>query len=218
MTIKRYTLLAFLWLAFVSAFAQPPAGKRRVHVEVRTEAGDFTIELYNETPIHRDNFIRLVKEGNYDSLLFHRIIPGFVVEGGEMKDLACDEKEAMPAEIVHGLIHKRGAIGMAHFTDEKDPQNRSHCCRFYIVQGRKYSAEDLSRIEERNERFGTPHTFTEAEKQVYSSTGGAPHLDGTYTVFGHVVEGMETIDALAALLVDGNDRPVQEIHMFMQLK
>ena len=223
-------------LTFLSAFllplwllAQPRPDQRRAHVEITTDLGTIVIELYNQTPEHRDNFIKLVQQGHYDSLLFHRVIPGLAIQGGDPRSrnaVPSDENElgdcsngpTLPSEIIPGLIHKRGALAAAREDDDKNPDHRSDHSQFYIVHGRKYQPEDLERIEKRNERYGTPHEFSEAEKELYATVGGAPHLDGNYTVFGHVVEGMDVVDRIAMLPVDRNDRPVQDIRMFMRLR
>lgn len=224
------------WTTFLSAFllpllllAQPRPDQRRAQVEISTELGTIVIELYNQTPEHRDNFIKLVQEGHYDSLLFHRVVPGLVIQGGDPRSRNADPKDekelgdcsagpTLPPEIVPGFIHKRGALAAAREDDEKNPDRRSDHSQFYIVHGRKYQPADLERIEKRNERYGTPHEFSEAEKELYATVGGAPHLDGNYTVFGHVVEGMDVVDRIAMLPVDRNDRPVQDIRMFMRLR
>lgn len=207
--------------------AQPAPDKRRVNVEISTELGNIVVELYNETPIHRDNFVQLVKRGAYDSLLFHRVIPGFMIQGGDpnsrnaLPGIALGDdttKNSLPAEITPRLFHQRGALAAAREGDDVNPERRSSCSQFYIVQGRTYAAADLERIEERNQRNGIDRKFSEAEKQVYSTIGGAPHLDGAYTVYGRVLEGMDVVDAIAALPVDARDRPLQDVRMFMQVK
>ncbi len=221
---------ALLWLFLFSgivSIAQPAPDKRRVQVDILTEMGTITVELYNETPIHRDNFISLVKSGHYDSLLFHRVIPGFMIQGGDKRSrnapagmlLGEDSTETtIPAEIVPGLINSRGSLAAARDGDDINPERRSASSQFYIVQGKTYQPADLDRLEERNARMGDGHKFSEAERQIYATQGGAAHLDGAYTVFGKVVSGMEVVDAIAAMPTDGNDRPLKDIRMHMRVK
>jgi cyclophilin family peptidyl-prolyl cis-trans isomerase len=217
---------AFLVLLVLPAMlqAQQSAGGKKTRVEIGTTVGNIVVELSERTPVHRDNFLQLVKEGFYDSLLFHRVIPGFMIQGGDPATKHGEvtpegaEENTLTAEIVPGMIHRRGALAAAREGDDINPERRSSGSQFYIVQGRKYSDSDLDRLEERSARFGDHHTFTDAERQVYATLGGAPHLDGTYTVFGHVVEGMAVVDAIAAMPVDVTGRPVQEVRMFMKIK
>jgi cyclophilin family peptidyl-prolyl cis-trans isomerase len=221
----RAPLLAALLLLVLPMLlhAQPAPDKRRVRVEVQTTVGSFTLELYNETPLHRDNFMALVNAGSYDSLLFHRVIPGFVVQGGHPASRGHGsgplperaDTTGPAAEIVPGLVHKRGALAAVRETGRST--SPSDPGQFYIVLGRTYTGPDMDRLEERNARFGTPHTYSESERHLYATLGGAPHLDGSYTVFGHVVQGMEVVDAIAQMTADMQDRPLTDIRMFMRL-
>lgn len=221
-------LTAVLWglMPLGGLLAQEVSSARRQHVEIRTELGVVVVALYNETPLHRDNFIKLVKAGNYDSLLFHRVIPGFMVQGGDPLSKRASAGAMLgnggldytvPAEIITGLIHKKGALAAARQGDEENPQRRSNASQFYVVQGETFSSEDLDHVQQRSAHYGVPVTYTEVERRLYTTTGGAPHLDGSYTVFGEVVEGIEVIDAIAAQPCDGMDRPLKDIRMFMRV-
>lgn len=206
--------------------AQSPAMPTRPLVEVKTGMGTIILALFNETPQHRDNFLKLVREHAYDSLLFHRVIPGFMVQGGDP-----DSKHAaagtplgkggpgytIPAEIAPGLVHTRGALAAAREDDQSNPERRSNGSQFFIVQGKTFNTEELELVSARAARFGTPIIYTEQEKKAYAKDGGAPHLDGAYTVFGEVVEGMEVVDAIAKTECDGRDRPLKDIRMFMRV-
>ncbi|HMC97413.1 MAG TPA: peptidylprolyl isomerase [Flavobacteriales bacterium] len=224
----RTKLLAVLWGLFPlgTLTAQEMGGVRRAHVEIRTELGTIVVALYNETPQHRDNFLKLVREGAYDSLLFHRVIPGFMVQGGDPTSKRAGAGAmlgnggpgyTLPAEIVPGLVHKKGALAAARQGDQENPEHRSNGSQFYIVQGKTFTPEELQPIEQRNASYGIPLTYSEAEKRTYSSAGGAPHLDGAYTVFGEVVQGLDVIDAIAAQPCDARDRPLKDIRMFMHV-
>jgi len=221
-------LFAVLWglIPLGGLLAQSTGTARRPHVEIRTEMGTVMVALYNETPLHRDNFLKLVKGAAYDSLLFHRVIPGFMVQCGDpLSKLAAEGAMlgnggpgyTLPAEIVPGLIHKRGALAAARQGDEDNPERRSNGSQFYIVQGEPFSPEELQQVEQRSARHGLAVTYTEVEERTYATAGGAPHLDGGYTVFGEVVEGMAVIDALAGRPCDARDRPLKDIRMFMRV-
>ncbi len=222
--VRKGLTVLLLVLAPLILLAQPAPDKRRAQVEIITDLGTVVVELYNETPLHRDNFLRLAKAGHYDSLLFHRVIPGFMIQGGDpvvsgkKGAMGSADEDKLPPEIAPGLIHKRGALAAARQGDDVDPGRRSHPSQFYIVQGRTYQAADLDKLEERSVRYGEPHTYSEAERHLYSTLGGAPHLDGAYTVYGQVVQGMEVVDAIAAQPVDGHDRPITDIRMYMRVK
>jgi len=189
--------------------------------------GNMIVALYNETPQHRDNFLKLARSGAYDSLLFHRVIPGFMAQTGDPESKHAKPEAALgqggpgytlPAELVPAFIHKRGALAAARLPDDQNPERRSSGSQFYIVQGRPHEAADLERVMERNARYGTPVSYTEEQRRIYATIGGAPHLDGAYTVFGEVVEGLEVLDAICNALCDGRDRPLKDIRIFVRPK
>ena len=167
-------------------------------VEVETTYGNMIIELYDATPQHRDNFIKLVEDGFYDGLLFHRVIDGFMIQGGdpESKDAAADKMLGtggpgyqVPAEFVDSLIHVKGALAAAR---TNNPEKKSSGSQFYIVQGKKYSDSELNLIEARKDI-----RYTKTQRELYKSLGGTAQLDREYTVFGRVIRGMEVIDKIA---------------------
>jgi cyclophilin family peptidyl-prolyl cis-trans isomerase len=184
---------------------------------LETDRGDITIRLFNETPQYRDNFIKLAKEDFYDSLLIHRVIKSFGIQTGAADTRYAEEGDlvgykgpgyTIPSHIVPGLFHKRGMIGSPRKPDTKNRRRRSDGSQFYIVSGRKYFDKELDEIEEDN-----GYTFTPEQRQVYKTIGGAPHLDGTYTIFGEVVSGMEVVDAIEKVEVDREWRPVEDIRL-----
>lgn len=227
-TQRKLVLCCMLFLGAhaTKTTAQAAAAPTRPLVQIRTELGILIVALYNETPQHRDNFLKLVREHAYDSLLFHRVIAGFMVQGGDP-----DSKRAaagtllgqggpgytIPAEITPGLIHKKGALAAARQPDQVNPDRRSSGSQFYLVQGKTYQQAELDQVMARSARYGTPVTYTEEQKKTYGSVGGTPHLDGAYSVFGEVVEGLEVLDAIATQPCDGRDRPLTDIRMFMRV-
>jgi len=243
----------------------------RSQILIKTAYGDMLVELYDETPQHRDNFLKLAKEGFYNDLLFHRVINGFMIQGGDP-----DSKNApagkrlggggpgytIPAEIVDGLYHKKGALSAARQGDNVNPEKKSSGSQFYIVQGKIWNEEMLGKFEERqkfqavrqkamdlyNNQMDDVKRFQknnmqdsiiqmridiqeEAEKMVdssmyqinterrkiYSTIGGTPQLDGGYTVFGEVVEGLNVIDSIAAVKTNKADRPLEDVIMEMKV-
>lgn len=243
--------------------SEVPAGPT---LDIATTAGNIKIRLYDDTPLHRDNFLKLAKEGYYDGVLFHRVINDFMVQTGDP-----DSKEApqgtmlgsggpgytIPAEIVYPKhYHKYGALAAARTGDEMNPERKSSGSQFYIVTGRKYSPQQLSRMEEmsvqkqlqsyfmelqrqnmdtirqlrlakdsvglenlrqelikQTEANVKPVMMTEEQVRDYSEIGGTPHLDGQYTVFGEVLEGMDTVEKIQKAETDGRDRPTEDIRI-----
>lgn len=238
-----------------------PAGPT---VEIATTAGNIKIRLYDDTPLHRDNFLKLAKEGYYDGVLFHRVIKDFMVQTGD-PDSKNAPKGAMlgagspdytlPAEFVYPKhYHKYGALAAARTGDEMNPERRSSGSQFYIVTGKKFSPAQISRLDEMNvqkqlqtyfmklqrekmdtiralrlakdsvglenlrqeliretEANANPRTMTEQQVRDYTTIGGAPHLDGEYTVFGEVLDGMDVVDKIQNVEVDGRNRPIDDI-------
>jgi cyclophilin family peptidyl-prolyl cis-trans isomerase len=191
-----------------------PAKSSDPVVLITTTMGNMKVKLYNATPKHRDNFIKLVNEHFYDSLLFHRVISKFMIQGGDplSKKAAAgvqlgsgDNGYTVPAEFVDSLFHKKGALCAAR---TENPEKASSGCQFYIVQGEIQSTEKLSMLE--SQRGGK---FSEAQKKAYSTVGGVPFLDKNYTVFGEVVEGLDIIDKIAAVKTAPGDRPVQDVRI-----
>jgi peptidyl-prolyl cis-trans isomerase B (cyclophilin B) len=193
-------------------------------VELTTDHGTMVIKLYNTTPLHRDNFIKLVKEGFYDSLLFHRVIQNFMIQGGDPTSKNADSTSALgsgsapgdriPAEFRPNLFHKRGALAAAR---DNNPQKSSSNCQFYIVQGAKVNDEQLNGTEQSVKAANPNFKYTAAQKEIYKRIGGTPFLDQNYTVFGEVISGMEVIDKITALPKDTNDRPRVNVKMKMKL-
>ena len=240
-----------------------PAGPT---LDIATTAGPIKIRLYDDTPLHRDNFLKLAKEGYYDGVLFHRVINDFMVQTGdpESKDAPAGTMlgsggpgYTVPAEIVYPKhYHKYGALAAARTGDEMNPERKSSGSQFYIVTGKTYTPQQLSRMEEmsvqkqlqayfmelqrqnmdtirqlrlakdsvglenlrqelikQTEANVKPVTMTEEQVRDYSTIGGTPHLDGQYTVFGEVIEGMETVEKIQKAETDGRDRPVEDIRI-----
>ncbi len=184
---------------------------------IETDMGNIKIKLFNETPEYRDNFIALVKENYFDSLLIHRVIKGFCIQSGAADTRYAGKNDivgwkgpgyTLPAHIVPGLFHKRGMIGSPRKPDRKNSKRRSDGSQFYIVTGRTYTDRELDDIEKE-----TGHHFTSAQRQVYKTVGGAPHIDGTYTIFGEVIEGMSIADKINQVEVDSDFRPVNDIRV-----
>jgi peptidylprolyl isomerase len=251
-------------------------------IEIKTSQGNIVVKLYEKTPLHRANFIRLVKKGFYDSLIFHRIIPTFMIQGGDP-----DSKRAasgamlgnggpgytIPAEILPEYFHKKGALAGARLGDDVNPTKASSGSQFYLVQGKVFTEAELNQMAQRmsnmkrqqngqklyQEYMNRPEnaallrtvirlqqaqnrdslelvsktaieyvnsqlqaipdfSFTPEQIKAYSTLGGAPHLDGGYTVFGEVVEGLDVIDKIATIDRDSNDRPKNDVRMFPSLK
>ena len=200
----------------ISVFSQ-----ERTTVLISTSFGDMVVELYNETPQHRDNFVKLVKERFYDGTLFHRIIPNFMIQGGDP-----DSKGAapniqlgnggpgytIPAELVDGLYHKKGVLAAARLGDAVNPKKESSGSQFYLVQGQVFTEEKLRSFGVRSGK-----KYTEEQTKTYGTIGGTPHLDGAYTVFGEVVKGLEVIELIANLKRDKYNRPLKDVEMSISI-
>lgn len=232
-------------------------------VEISTTEGKIIVKLYNETPKHRDNFIKLVNDSYYNNILFHRVIENFMIQAGDP-----DSKNAAPgdtlgegdpgykidAEFNPNIFHKKGVLAAAREGSKENPYLKSSGSQFYIVQGKKFTDEDLIKQENRinkafkdnlfnkllfeNQEINTknnlgkndtlifqetyiqldsimskhiPYTIPSHQKEIYKTIGGTPHLDGSYTIFGEVLEGIEIVDKIAAEKTDSNDRPLRDI-------
>jgi len=206
MNTKKYFILLFISLMTITC-----QSKNQVYT-IETSLGNIKIKLYEDTPLHKANFEKLVEEQAYDSVLFHRIIEEFMIQTGDLrtKNNNADyvEGETIPAEFVRTNIHKKGAIAAARTGDHVNPEKRSSPTQFYIVHGKTYAEESLSQIEERFGRFYSPE-----EKTIYNTVGGTPFLDNEYTVFGEVVEGLDVVDKIAALPTGASDFPISDIRI-----
>lgn len=228
-TKKFLTLFAVLTLVFAGCKSNKTAQvientqdnmreEKQTTVLISTPYGDMKAILYNETPKHRDNFIKIVKDGVLDSTLFHRVIQGFMIQGGDPDSKTAAKGQMLgsgdigyrvPAEFNENIIHRKGALAAAR---DMNPQKASSACQFYICQGKVYTPAELDNLEMRMGK-----KFSTLQRQTYSSEGGVPFLDGDYTVFGQVTEGMEVIDKIAAVKTDGRDRPLEDIRMRVKI-
>ncbi|MBR5100959.1 MAG: peptidylprolyl isomerase [Bacteroidales bacterium] len=198
---------------------------RTKNVVLETTAGTIVLKLYDKTPLHRDNFLALVKEGAYDSLLFHRVIQDFMIQGGDPDSKLAeagvllgegDRNYTVPAEfrLDEGIFHRRGVLAAAREGDDVNPEQRSSAMQFYIVWGKIFDEEGLDRIQERlDNRTGGRVQLTPEMRDVYKTVGGTPHLDGQYTVFGEVVSGLDVVDAIQHVATDENDRPLENVRI-----
>jgi cyclophilin family peptidyl-prolyl cis-trans isomerase len=192
---------------------------RKRDVELQTTMGTIVLRLSDSTPLHRDNFLRLVKSNFYDSVLFHRVIQNFMIQAGDPNSKQAADGQSLgnggpsytiPAEIRTSLFHKKGVLAAARTGDDVNPERRSSGSQFYIVQGKIFTDAGLDSLETLRLQG---RKISEAHRQVYKTIGGVPHLDQNYTVFGEVVSGLDIIDKIAAVKTSQNprDRPVENV-------
>lgn len=266
---KTFILLTLAMCCLVSCTGQKKKNDMgETTVRLETTMGNITVKLYNETPRHRDNFIKLAKEGVYDNTLFHRVIKNFMIQAGDPESKTASDTASLgsgdvgytvPAEFNPKFIHKKGALAAARKGDEVNPEKESSGCQFYIVTGQVFTEEQLLDVERRMRdaqltaifntlaqkrikdiykmrRAGdndglmalqdelekkayemmekeTPVKFTPEQVKAYTTLGGAPHLDGSYTVFGEVVDGMDVIDRIQKVKTNRKDRPEENIRI-----
>jgi cyclophilin family peptidyl-prolyl cis-trans isomerase len=223
---KTGLVFAFLSFFVIIVFAQPDVKlkrkDRKKDVELFTTAGNIVLRLYDSTPLHRDNFLKLVKAHYYDSVLFHRVIKNFMIQAGDP-----DSKRAIagqplgnggpgyliPAEFRPSLFHKKGVLAAARTGDDVNPEKQSSASQFYIVQGRRFTDKELDSIEVVRLKG---HKLPGEHREVYKTIGGTPQLDQNYTVFGEVIKGLEVVDNIAGAATSmgpDKDRPSQDIRI-----
>lgn len=213
--MKHYFIL-ILCLCFISAFSARP---KHSYVKIKAGKSECIIRLYNETPQHRDNFLKLVKKGLYNGCLFHRVIKDFMIQGGDP-----DSKTAkpgvllgegtvgytIPAEFRDSLFHKKGVLAAAR---DNNPEKASSGSQFYLVQGKIFNDAQLDEVANKRTGFKLP----EWQRAIYKSIGGTPHLDRNYTVYGEVVRGLELVDQVAMVKTDRNNRPLEDVKMTVSI-
>ena len=195
-------------------------------VAIITDFGDMIIELSDSTPAHRDNFLKLASDGFYDNLLFHRVINGFMIQGGDPKSKGAAPNARLgdggpgytiPAEIRPDHLHTKGALAAARQGDRVNPEKRSSGSQFYIVQGKTWTDTELSQMEMRANAVAPSFKFSDENKEAYKTVGGTPFLDMNYTVFGHVVEGLDIIDSIAKVQTLPGDRPEEDVKFSVEI-
>ena len=216
---------SLLFFALLSALTLAGCRQKETHVVMETTMGTIELKLYEETPLHRDNFIKLVKENAFDSLLFHRVIQDFMIQGGDPDSKHAapgvllgegDRPYTLPAEfrLEQGIYHRRGVIASAREGDDVNPEQRSSAMQFYIVWGKIFDDEGLDKVQERlDQRTNGSVRLTPEMRKVYKTVGGTPHLDGQYTVWGEVVDGLDVVDAIQRVPTDDNDRPLEDVRI-----
>lgn len=194
---------------------------RKRDVLIQTTMGDITIRLSDQTPQHRDNFLKLVKQNFYDSILFHRVINEFMIQAGDPQSKQAPAGQPLgnggpgytiPAEFSAGLFHKKGALAAARMGDNVNPEKASSGSQFYIAQGRVYTAAGLDSLE----TYRLKKKIPQERRDAYTTVGGVPHLDDNYTVFGETVKGIDVVDAIAKVNTSkgpDRDRPVQDVRI-----
>jgi cyclophilin family peptidyl-prolyl cis-trans isomerase len=210
--MKQFLSLLFVFVT-VAAFASKP---KHDFVRVKSDRGECIIMLYNQTPKHHDNFLKLAKEGFYNGTLFHRVIKEFMIQGGDPDSKTAKPGQALgegdlgyrvDAEFRDSLFHKKGVLAAAR---DNNPEKASSASQFYIVQGKKWTDETLDQLEQ-NRMQG--RQIPAWQREIYKTVGGTPHLDQNYTVYGEVVKGLEMVDAIAAVKTGSADRPVDDVKM-----
>jgi cyclophilin family peptidyl-prolyl cis-trans isomerase len=212
--MKKSLVLLFSFFFISTLFSQVKYPK----VVLKTSVGNMIIELYSETPIHSNNFIKLVNEGFYNDQLFHRVINHFMIQTGDPISKYAKPGQVLgsggpsytiPPELISGIYHKRGAIGAARQPDRINPNKESNGSQFYIVQGKVFSKAELEVFLQSGQHI----PFTPEQVETYTTIGGAPHLDNQYTVFGELVEGFDVLDLISSYPVDKNSRPLDDIRI-----
>lgn len=218
--MKHLLIPIALLLLSLSAQAQD----KRTEVLLETTQGNIRIALYNETPKHRDNFLELVRTHFYDSLLFHRVIDEFMIQGGDPTSKHAEPGQRLgrgeldytiePEFCLPLHYHRRGVVAAAREPDRINPQRRSGACQFYIVWGRPLTDAQIRRVQERLDTLTQGQTVITPEMiQTYKTVGGTPHLDGQYTVFGEVTEGLDVVDNIQHMAVDKYYRPYTDVRI-----
>jgi cyclophilin family peptidyl-prolyl cis-trans isomerase len=209
---KAILILTVLFMAFQQTGFSQSKPQSETLVLIKTSYGNITAKLYNDTPQHRDNFIKLIKEGWYNGSPFHRIIKGFMIQGGSNKDGRQDPGYTIPAEILPNHLHKKGALAAARQGDNVNPQKASSGSQFYIVEGTVLTNETLDSYEKRyNVKYSAE------QRKAYTTVGGTPWLDGGYTVFGEVVSGLDVVDKIASVPTGPGDKPVTPVTMTIEI-
>ena len=220
--MRKQQIMSLLAFALMVCSAKGQTSTSEVLLE--TTAGNIRIALFDETPQHRDNFLKLIQEQVYDSLLFHRVIKDFMIQAGDLHSKHAqpgqrlgtgDFNYTVEAEFrLPKIFHRRGMVAMAREGDRVNPEQRSSACQFYIVWGRVYNDAGLVKVQERLDRTTQGRVqLTPEMQEVYKTVGGVPHLDGQYTVFGEVVEGLDVVDRIQQSATDEYDRPLKDIRI-----
>ncbi len=211
----------FFWMIITTLFACSlfiKAQDKETIVLIDTNKGKIKVKLYNDTPKHRDNFIKNVEKKIYDGLLFHRVIRQFMIQGGDINSKDAPAKELLgsgdlgytiPAEIVYPkYFHKAGALCAARTGNDVNPQKESSATQFYIVTGKYFTSMELDKMEKKDNI-----KFTPEQREAYMMQGGYPQLDQEYTVFGEVISGMKVVNKIQMVETDENDRPIEDIRI-----
>jgi len=223
--MNRLLFVFILLLSVFTSWAQPEIKlkkkDRKRDVAIHTTAGIMVVRLYDSTPLHRDNFLKMAKSHYYDSILFHRVISGFVIQAGDPTSKTAapgvplgggSAPFTIPAEFRASYFHKKGVLAAARNGDNENPERRSSGSHFYIVQGKKFTDAGLDSVE-RMRLNG--YRLPPAHREAYRTVGGVPHLDQQYTVYGELVSGIEVLDAIAAMPVNKaiGDRPLTDVRI-----
>ena len=210
----KKTLFLVLTLVIFSMMSENQA--QQTQVRMKTSLGEITLLLYDDTPMHRDNFIELINKKFYDGILFHRVIPGFMIQAGDPNSKNAKTGDRLgsgnpgytvPAEFRPQLYHKKGALAAARLGDQANPKKESSGSQFYIVTGKVWTNNELNQMESTN----THPKFTDEQRQIYTTIGGYPPLDYNYTVFGEVTEGVEIAEKIGLVKRDRSDRPLDDV-------
>ena len=222
--MRHYLITLLLTIFSGTAFSQTVPDTVRRQVLLQTTMGDIRIALFNETPLHRDNFIKLVREGKYDGVLFHRVIKDFMIQTGDLGSVNAKpgeelgetpEKYKVPAEIRYPQIfHRRGMVAAAREGDRVNPKRESSASQFYIVYGWNFNNAEIELFKHKlDSTSGGKHVMPPEVMDAYVRYGGTPHLDGAYTVFGEVLEGMDVVEKIQKVETDPADRPKADIRI-----
>ena len=223
---KTVVLLSFIFMVCVKMESQ--------HVLMQTSYGDVELKLYDETPLHKANFLKLVSEGFYDGVLFHRVIANFMIQGGDPMSKTAQPSDMLgngdvgytiPAEFcTPAIYHKKGVLAAARQGDAVNPKKESSGCQFYIVVGKVFTDDELDNLERgkkmklsvdsalvQSGHFESYYKFTPEQREAYKTVGGTPHLDGEYTVFGEVVKGLDIIEKISVVQTGRMNRPIEDV-------